>query len=104
VSRGGRSGRASARRSTLKSLNEARAKLDLLRGWWTTRTTIYVEPKDRPADDPNAYQRERRPEEYPENQEGYWASTVGELDEVIKSLTALRDQCAVEYWKTKEGR
>jgi hypothetical protein len=98
-----RSARASARRSTLKALDDIRATLDNMRSWWTVRSTIYIPREERPADDPNGYQRPRRQEEYPEAQRRYWSGTVAGIDKMITDLYALREACVAEYHKTEES-
>lgn len=89
-----RSARAGTRRHVLKVLSDAKRTVSHLQGWWNVQGTVY-EPNDgvRMGD-----WRERRADEYPENNTVYWASTHAKLDELIKELSELRDYAADQYF------
>jgi len=101
--RSGVSGRASARRSTWAALDNIKKTADNMRKWWTADGKVYLEPAERPADEPNKWYRDRLPEEYPESQRRYWAGTVAGIDKMITDLYALREACVEEYHKTPEA-
>lgn len=96
-----RSTRASARRSTLKQINEIKAVVETMRTWWTTRTTVFVPSEERKPGD-NHYLRPREQHEYPENDRKYWAGTVKAIDKAMQDLHALREHCIREYHNTPE--
>lgn len=100
--RGKRSPRASARRATWTALNEIKKTADNMRGWWVASGRVYVPAEERPADAPDQWYRDRRPEEYPEAQRRYWAGTVAGIDKMIMDLQALRETCVEEFNKTPE--
>lgn len=93
---------ASKRRRLLESLNDAKKTVDLLRGWWDVRGTVYIPAAERAPGD-NVYQRERLAHEYPEVQAQYWGATYEKLDLLIKDLTALRETAAAEYFVALEA-
>ena len=95
-----RSPRASARREMWRRLNDARRTADILRSWWDVGTKVYVPQKERT--DSNEYLRERRLDEYPENQKHYWASTIDGIDSLIYHLAELRTYAFEQYEKTEE--
>lgn len=86
----------------MKRLNEIKSTVENMREWWSATTTVYVDPKDRPEGQPDAWSRVRRPEEYPEAQRLYWHGTVAGIDKMISDLYALRELCVEEYNKTPE--
>ncbi len=96
-----RSPRAAARRHVMTQLDAARDRIKTLRHWWTAESKIYVDPVDRKPGD-NAYLRDRRPEEYPESQRHYWASTIAEIDNIVIALTGLRAYCVEQFHETPE--
>jgi hypothetical protein len=69
-----------------------KARIVTLQAWWTTGTTVYEQTAD-----PAVWERERRLDEYPENQLLYWASTANELDELMQEAHKLRTYC-IEQW------
>lgn len=74
-----RSERASARRRVLKILSSVKRDITTLQAWW------------------NVTGRDRRPDEYPEAQRLYWASTIRRIDEMSDKLAELRAHCLNEY-------
>lgn len=91
----------------MRRLNELKRRVEKMRRWWTAETTVYLEPKDRPEDDPHKWYRDREIGEYPEAQTRYWAGTVVEIDEMIKELQELREFCnwqgTITYEAQKEA-
>lgn len=102
TTRSGVSGRAKARRSTLRQLSSLKRTVDNMRKWWMADGKVYLEAHERPADQPNKWYRDRRPGEYPESQRRYWSATVAGIDKMIQDLQALREECVREYWDTPE--
>lgn len=94
--------RAGARRAVLAHLREIRNTVATLHGWWNVSARIYVPSAER-GSNRNAELRDREPQEYPEAQGKYWASTVAEVDKMIAELGKLRAFAVTEFHKC-EGR
>lgn len=88
-----RSARARLRTHVMTQLNEARDHVKLLRSWWTAEGTVYLFPDQRDPAAPHRTTRDRRPDEYPENQRRYWIATATRLAELIQTLDRLRQYC-----------
>jgi hypothetical protein len=97
-----RSKNAGQRRKVLATLAEARRDLRSLQHVWDVSGTVYVSPEDR-APGSNAWGRERQEAEYPENTLAAWAALYNVTDEMIKDLTAVREQARTRFHEIKEA-
>lgn len=88
-----RSERASARRKVLKVLSSLKRDITTLQAWWDVRGTTYI---PQITGGPSV-RRDRRPDEYPEAQRKYWASTIARLDVMAFEIAELRAHCLNEY-------
>lgn len=93
---------ASQRRKVLATLAKVKRDVSALANHWDVPSTVYVSPAERPAGT-NAYRRDRRPEEYPEEQAASWAYLYNASDEMISTLTALRETARVRYYEIKDA-
>jgi hypothetical protein len=94
-----RSKNASQRRQVLARLREVKIYIKRLEAEWTVLSTVWVPPVDR-APGANSYQRDRLPEEYPEEQAIAWAHVYNATDEMIRKLTELRELALKRYRET----
>jgi len=76
----------------LRHLNEIKVVIGTLGAWWNVTGTVYG----------HGHPRERRPDEYPEAQRLYWASTIAKIDDMSEMLETLRAHCLAEYHATPE--
>ena len=89
--------RASARRKVLSHIKEIKDVVKILDAWWNVSGRVYDGTLPM-----NQRLRERRPEEYPEMQRRYWASTINEIDKLQIRLDKLRGYCMDEFDATIE--
>jgi hypothetical protein len=80
----------------LRRLKDVKTTVQLLQGWWTAETTVYVEPANRKPGE-NLYLRERLEDEYPENQRHYWLATVEQLDVLAEHVKDARWYALEQY-------
>jgi hypothetical protein len=92
---------ASQRRKVLTALAATKRKIRDLQRHWDVRSTIYVAEKDRPAGQLDYWNRDRRPEEYPEEQAASWAYAYNLADEMIKDLTELRETARRRFYEIR---
>lgn len=83
------SSNAAARRNVLAIVASAKRHLKWIGEVWTVRGTVYEPHPDGPSQ--MGDYRDRREDEYPENQPREWATTAAQLDKVLHELTILRD-------------
>lgn len=95
-----RSPQAAARRTVIAHLREIKGTMTNLTSWWNVSATAYVAPAD--SGPRNATLRDRHPEEYPEAQARYWASTVAEVDKMVEELGRLRKFAVAEFHRCEE--
>lgn len=96
-----RSGNATQRRDVLRTLARVKRQLKTLTGWWDVTSKVYMDRAERPPDS-NVYLRPRETYEYPENRANYWSATFREVDSMITSLEALRDQARERYQELRD--
>jgi hypothetical protein len=89
---------AGQRRKLLRELREIYNMIKMLMDHWDVTSQIYVPPEER--DNQNDWSRDRRPEEYPEEQAQSWAYVYNIADELIRRLTELRELALRRYKET----
>lgn len=82
-----RSPRASQRREVLRRLRELNDAVKLLGYTWKVEGRIWVEPSERVT--PDAWLRERRLDEYPENDAREWRRLASSAEEIARQATDL---------------
>jgi hypothetical protein len=95
-----RSKNAKQRRQVLKTIREIKGLLAWLTREWDVEGKVYI-PLDSRQPGDNVAWRDRAPEEYPEEQAEAWAHVYNASDEMIKKLTALREQARTRYFELR---
>lgn len=75
--------RASLRRGVLKVLAEAKRSIGVMQARWNVIGKVY---------EGGNWWRQRRADEYPENNWLAWVQMINDLNDMIDGLTILRDQ------------
>jgi hypothetical protein len=80
--------RAHTRRHVLKVLAAIKQATSYQQQAWTTTSTVYERHPDGPSR--NSTRRDRRADEYPENQAEYWEGLDAYLTDLINGASSLR--------------
>lgn len=81
--------RASLRRGVLKVLAEAKRSIGVMQKRWNVDGKVY---QAQIVNNEGGRWRQRRVDEYPENNWLAWVQTINDLNDMIDGLTILRDQ------------